>query len=126
MDMEENPKHECLECGNKIEYGRQDKKFCCNECRNHYNNRRRHRNTYYRSKVLNALERNYKTLSRLMNAGITSISLSDAVSMGFSPDVFTGQIRMKHYTENTCFDIIYRISNSKLSKIRIMSLNLSD
>ena len=29
----------CLECGDKIKYGRMDKKFCCDECKVRHNNK---------------------------------------------------------------------------------------
>ena len=28
----------CLECGNRIRYGRTDKKFCCEDCRTKHHN----------------------------------------------------------------------------------------
>ena len=50
----------CLECGDRIEYGRQDKKFCCEECKNRYHNRQARRSRVFRLRVMSALEKNYR------------------------------------------------------------------
>ena len=48
----------CLECGDKIRYGRSDKKFCCEDCKTrHYNNLAKGSRAY-RRRVISRLARN--------------------------------------------------------------------
>ena len=77
--------HRCLECGDKIRYGRTDKKFCCQACRAKHHNTILKEGRLYRRKVLSTLTKNYQLLESLIESGIDSIELTDIMSMGFSP-----------------------------------------
>ena len=55
----------CLECGDRIRYGRTDKKFCCDECRLKYNYEQVKASKNYRRRVMAALARNYEILEDL-------------------------------------------------------------
>ena len=62
----------CLECGDQIRYGRTDKKFCCDECKNrHYNNLAKGSRTF-RRKVLSMLSGNYDVLNEILRSGASS------------------------------------------------------
>ena len=118
----------CLECGDKIRYGRSDKKFCCDECRTrHYNNMAKGSRTY-RRKVMTRLTRNYQILEQILKSGESSMELTDLVSFGFSPDTVTGFHKNRFKSdEYWCFDIKYRMTDSRvysISKLRNVSLNL--
>ena len=107
----------CLECGSAIEYGRTDKKFCCERCKNVFHNRR---NSSYRSvrlKVTNALSRNYDVLDRLVKLGVTAISIGDASQMGFNTEYVTSHHKVGGHNEYRCFDIKYCLSDTRLFKI---------
>ncbi|WP_445386099.1 hypothetical protein ACT6NV_04655 [Robiginitalea sp. IMCC44478] len=55
----------CLECAEKL-VGRSDKKFCCDSCRNTFNNRRNREKNRVLLKTNNRLRRNYRLLKKLL------------------------------------------------------------
>ena len=118
----------CLECGDKIKYGRADKKFCCEECRTRHNNKMAKVSRAYRRKIMSRLARNYEILEQLLKTGESSIELADLISVGFVPDAVTGFHKNRFKSdEYWCFDIKYRMTDSRvysISKIRNVSLNL--
>lgn len=79
----------CLECGEKS-FGREDKKFCSDGCRNTYNNRINKDSTNFMRNVNNSLRRNYRILTELNTDGKTTISREKLVNKGFDFDHFTG------------------------------------
>lgn len=131
MEYVKNDKNEpvCLECGDRIIYGRSDKKFCCEECKSrHYNNLAKGSRAY-RRKVMNRLSRNYQILEHLLKTGDKSAELADLIAIGFSPDSVTGFHKSRFRSDEFwCFDIKYRMSDSRIhsiSKIQNVSLTLS-
>ena len=130
MDYEKREKNMpvCLECGDRIRYGRSDKKFCCDECRTrHYNNLAKG-SRVYRRKVMTRLTRNYLILEQILKSGESAMELTDLVSYGFSPDTVTGFHKNRFKSdEYWCFDIKYRMTDSRvysISKLQNVSLNL--
>ena len=118
----------CLECGDKIMYGRIDKKFCCEECKVRYYNNLAKGSRAYRRKIMGRLARNYQILEQIIKAGEKSVELTDLVSAGFTPESVTGYHKNRFKSdEYWCFDIKYRMTDSRvysISKIRNVSLNL--
>ena len=117
----------CLHCGEKIRYGRTDKKFCCEDCRVEHHNERMRDSRAFRRRVLSQLSSNYNLLSTLLQSGADSILLTDIVAMGFAPGVVTSYSRAGKHDEFGCFDIKYRMTATKLCsiiKIQNVSLNL--
>ena len=118
----------CLECGDKIRYGRSDKKFCCDDCKNRHNNKMAKFSRANRRKVMSMLTRNYMILEQLLKSGIASAEITDLISEGFVPDCVTGFHKNRFQAhEYSCFDIKYKMTDSRvysISKIRNVSLNL--
>ena len=117
----------CLHCGVQIRYGRTDKRFCCDECRNRHNNAQAKAGRAYRRKIMSLLSSNYDLLNELVKSGIDSVDLIDLVTMGFSPSVMTSFHRVGKHDEFCCFDIKYIMTRTRLyaiSKIQNVSLNL--
>ena len=114
----------CLECGHKINYGRTDKKFCCEGCRTKYNNEQTKAGRAYRRRVMKAIAGNYTILDSLLKAGITSVDLFDIVNSGFVLDAVTSHHRVRGHDEYACFDIKYILTPSRISRITKISLNL--
>ena len=117
----------CLHCGEKIAYGRSDKKYCCEDCRIEHNNHIVRDSRIYRRRVLSQLSSNYEILSTVLQSGEDSIPLADIVPMGFVPSIVTSCSRVGKHQELGCFDIKYRMSQSKIYsiyKIQNVSLNL--
>lgn len=67
--IEKAPKHRCLECGEEIDYGRINKKFCCTKCKNDFHNKRLQHAHAVKARVQNVLEKNYAILERLLKRG---------------------------------------------------------
>lgn len=128
----------CLECGDRIEYGRQDKKFCCDTCKNRWNNRKARRSRTARMKVLSALDRNYRILDRLLKTDCTSISVAELRQMGFNFDYVTSYHKVRRHDEFACFDILFVVMSvnvisisrigqaSGKGKLQDISLNLQN
>ena len=119
----------CLHCGQQIRYGRTDKKFCCDECKNRHHNEQAKSGRAYRRKVLSQLMSNYQILDSLFRAGISSVELIIAVTMGFVPSVMTSYRRVGKHDEYCCFDIKYIMTNMRIysiSKLENVSVPLPD
>ena len=117
----------CLECGDRISYGRTDKKFCCDECKNRHHNNKSRTERSIRRKTMSVLEKNYEILEGFVKAGVDTVMLSDALILGFNPVYVTSYSKMKHHDVYGCFDITYTMTASRLcsiSKIQNLSLNL--
>ena len=119
MDYKSHVRHMpvCLECGDRIRYGRTDKKFCCEECRTRHNNRQAKGSRTFRRKVLKQLDHNYEILESVMNHGLTSADMTDLMSMGFSPALVTSCRRLRSRMEYACFDSKYIMTPGRLSSI---------
>lgn len=113
----------CLECGIEIA-GRRGRKFCCVNCKNHYNNRRNTQILRYRKDILNKLSRNRDILENFLRINQTSISLDVLNQMGFDETYFTRCQFSKPHTEYYCFDVIYSLSNLKLFGLHYDSTKL--
>ena len=107
----------CLECGDRIRYGRSDKKFCCDECKTRHYNRQAKGSRAFRRKVLRQLDRNYEILEALVRSGVTAADMTDLMSMGFLPALATSFKRTRTRMEYACFDIKYIMTPSRLSSI---------
>lgn len=117
----------CLECGDKIRYGRSDKKFCCDKCRMSHNNRAARNGKAFRRKILRQLEKNYVILDSLLKSGVSSADLTDLVASGFVAEIVTSHRKLRTHSEYSCFDIKYILTPSKvscISKIQNVSVSL--
>ena len=119
----------CLHCGEKIRYGRTDKKFCCDDCRNRHNNELSKSGRTFRRKIMSQLMANYQILDNLYRAGTDSIEVIDAIMMGFVPGVVTSYRRTGKHDEFCCFDIKYIMTNKRIysiSKLENVCVPLQD
>ena len=117
----------CLECGDKISYGRTDKKFCSDECKNRHHNHKSRSDRFIKRKTISVLEKNHEILEGLLKAGVETVSLSEILLLGFNPVYMTSFSRISHHDVYVCFDITYTMTHSKvcsISKIQNLSLNL--
>ncbi len=117
----------CLECGNQIRYGRTDKKFCCEDCKNKHHNAQAKAGRSYRNKVIAILNRNYEVLEQMLREGIDSADLVDLASLGFAPGIVTSYRHIGKHDVFTCYDIKYIMTKSRiysLMKIKNLSVNL--
>ena len=90
--MEEEKK--CLECGRPV-YGRVDKKFCSDGCRNAFNNKQKAASTNYIRNVNNILSKNRRILLDLNPTGKTKKHRDQLLKKGFDFDYYTNVYRTK-------------------------------
>ncbi len=110
-------KSKCLECGDVIEYGRQDKKFCCDNCRNKFHNRVRRGSRKTKLKILSNLEKNYSILDNLLKINITSMSVMELQHLGFKFDCVTSYQKVRRHNMFLCFDISFTIIADRVTSI---------
>ena len=85
---------QCLECGEKI-FGRIDKKFCTDYCRNSYNNKVNKESKNLIRNTNNRLRKNYKVLSELNTTGKTKVTRTKLFDQGFDFNFFTSIYKTK-------------------------------
>lgn len=111
----------CLECGNVITYGRTDKKFCDDTCRNRWHNRNAHDVRAVHARINGHLARNYKLLTGLLKVGITTIPLTELAIGGFQSEYYTGSARRRGYMEYMCYELCYEIADGTVKNLRRLS-----
>ena len=114
----------CLECGDKIRYGRTDKKFCCDNCRVKYNYEQVRISQTYRRRVLAALSRNYEILDNMLKSEVESVDLLELEGLGFQAGLVTSYRKVSKHEEYSCFDIKYIMTRTRVYGIKKISLNL--
>ncbi len=78
----------CLECGDKVR-GRADKKFCCDTCRNSYNNKYNKDTKNLLRNTNNTLRKNYRILESLNPEEKTKTTREKLLAKGFDFNFFT-------------------------------------
>lgn len=122
MEMDYKKKYDrhmpvCLECGDKIRYGRTDKKFCCDDCRTRHFNEMAKIGRAFRRRMINVLTRNYGLLEGLYKAGVESVDIMDMIAMGFIPSAVTSYHKVGKHDEYSCFDIKYIMTSTRIYAI---------
>lgn len=112
----------CLECGQPLGAGREDRKYCDDICRTAYNNRRRKENlvnepeTDYRDKpayqkVYAILLRNRELLELTALFKEEPYTFRDLLGKGLNPKYFTSEYEMPDAgTFRFCFDYGYHVT----------------
>ena len=78
----------CLSCGEKIT-GRADKRFCCDQCRNVYNNKIRSDDDNYVRNVNNTLRKNRRILLEMNPTGKAKVHRNQLNAKGYNFSFFT-------------------------------------
>jgi len=87
-------KQVCIECGTGF-VGRQDKKFCGDQCRSVYNNKLNSDRTKMVRNVNNILRKNNRILRKLNPRGKTKVHKDDMLKAGFNFTYFTNVYETK-------------------------------
>lgn len=119
----------CLECGDRISYGRKDKKFCSEDCKNRHHNHISQASRHMKRRVMAGLEKNYAILDEMVKSGVDNVRLIEVTAMGFNPNFVTSFRKLRSHTESCCFDICYIMTPSRLisiSKIQNVCVTLHD
>lgn len=97
----------CSECDRPI-FGRMDKKFCSDACRNAHNNRVNADATNFVRNVNNALRKNRRILLGFNPEGEVSIHRDKLLKSGFDFDYFTSSVMTAEGKEyKYCYDLGY-------------------
>lgn len=113
----------CLECGDPITYGRGDRKFCSDKCKNRYHNSIYHHRRAVQVKVLRALSQNYRILEDLLMRRVYSKDLIDLAHCGFNKDFATSYQKIRGRNEFRCFDIKYCLTPTRIMNIERIGVN---
>lgn len=96
----------CLECGEKI-FGRSDKKFCSDGCRNAYNNKQNSDASRIMRNINNQLRKNYRILTEnSFTEGKAKTTKSKLTAAGFDFTYFTS---LKVYKNGAEYFFVYDI-----------------
>jgi predicted nucleic acid-binding Zn ribbon protein len=112
----------CKTCGVEL-YGRSDKKFCSDSCRNVFNNGVRHRNFVHVRRINNILHKNRRLLEILIERGKSHIPKRILEESGYNFCYYTS-----HYTDqsgNTCI-MCYEYGYTLFSKGEMEIFKRSD
>ncbi len=102
----------CLEC-HEVLVGREDKKFCCDGCRNAFNNRIYREKEQLMRTVNSKLRRNYRILDSLNPSGKTRIARTRLLEQGFDFSYFTNIRSGRSGNYYFLYDQGYRILNDQ-------------
>lgn len=95
---------QCLECQSPF-FGRSDKKFCSELCRNSYNNLVNSDVTNLMRRVNNILRKNRRILKKLNPDGKATANKEKLLSLGFKLDYYTNTYTTrKGNTYYFCYD----------------------
>ena len=98
----------CLECSEKL-VGRIDQKFCCDYCRNTFNNRQNEDANKAVRNINRILRKNRRILSRLNPNGKSKVHLIQLAELGFNFHYFTNIYTTKKGLQYIfCYDMGYR------------------
>ncbi|RZJ68465.1 MAG: hypothetical protein EOO50_01345 [Flavobacterium sp.] len=107
----------CFECGENL-LGRDDKKFCGDQCRSSYNNKINKDSSNFMRNINNRLRRNYRILSELNTGGKTKTSRLELLEKGFDFGYFTSMdVSKKGKYYYFLYDQGYKIANDNACKI---------
>ena len=112
----------CLECGTAFYGGRVDRKFCCDACKNRYNNKKTRSLRNFKLRIKTALDRNYEILQSLVRDGVRTASRADLEARGFNPDYVTVHLKMNRHDFHCCYDISYILTPIKITNIKKLEL----
>ncbi len=87
-------KRNCLECGESFE-GRVDKKFCCDQCRNTFNNRQNKDASNFCRNINRLLRNNRKVLENFANNKKYKTNKEKLITAGFNFDYLTNIYKTK-------------------------------
>jgi len=99
----------CIECNEPMNGGRSDKKFCCEACRNAYNNGIIAQEDKAMNEILKKLRYNRRVLEQA--AKIERPTVIELARMGLDFDHFTHTKKGDFGTIYCCFDYAYSLSD---------------
>ena len=114
---EDKEEKRCLECGDVLPYGRRDRKFCSESCKNRWHYQSHSWLKGLKVRTLATLDRNHAILERLLDSGVTSIDIPDLAQMGYNFDCVTSFHKVRNRGEYRCYDIKYCMSEGRVFRL---------
>lgn len=104
---------QCLECGFDL-FGRADKKFCNDQCRTNYHNRKNNADTFFIKPVNKILRKNRLILKKVLNGSRNQeISMDELLKHGFDFNFYTHK---KIINENSVWLCVYEFKYIQKSR----------
>lgn len=110
----------CLECGTLF-YGRLNKRFCCDACKNRYHNRKQQEIRRVKLRMRTILERNYSILSSLLSMNLFSINRQELLLLGYNMDCMTTLCKVGRHEQCSCYDIAFYRTQTRIYNIHRVS-----
>jgi len=108
----------CLQCGKPL-YGRPDKKYCSDKCKNSHHYGLIADQVKMERRILGQIHRNYEILEGVLDQGRDSIDRDLAEELGFRCSCVTGIHKKRNRSdEYSLFDIRYKVSPELIHGIR--------
>lgn len=108
----------CLHCGKPI-YGRPDKKYCSDKCKNSYHYETVAEKGKMERRIISQIHRNYEILDNLLKEGKNSVERDYAEELGFRCSCMTGLHKKRNRSdEYSLFDIRYKVSSELIYEIK--------
>jgi len=112
-------KQKCLNCGDNF-VGRSDKKFCCDQCRNTFNNKIKREHERLILNINQILRKNRKILKQFNPEGKTTIRKEYLEKLGFDFRYFTHDYTTTH---NNKYKFCYEYGYLTLENDKILIVN---
>ena len=104
----------CVECNQPL-WGRTDRKFCSNKCRNDHNSHKNSESKMMIRWVNRILKKNYSILAELKSEGIATALISKLKMKGFRFDHFTcADMTQDNQISYFCYDQAYRTKENRI------------
>ena len=112
----------CFECGEKLR-GRADQKFCNDQCRNAYNNKKQGRTTKYMRRINRILKNNHSVLKELNSNNKTTVPAKLMDKHNFNFNYHTHYYKTKN---NKVYFFCYDQGYLKLNNRRYLLVKKED
>ena len=113
----------CVQCGKPLSrWGRVDRRFCSQECKNHWHNMHRIRVREKEVKrILRILDKNRDVLANLLKMDKRSANHATLKDLGFNENYFTSYEKVRHRCVYSCLDIRYEVTPKRIKNVRILN-----
>ncbi|MBQ9584151.1 MAG: hypothetical protein IJR25_07510 [Bacteroidales bacterium] len=107
----------CRECDSPLA-GRSDKKFCSDDCRTAWHNRRYRQELSAAAQLNRILRCNRRILASIYDAGESKVSLSDSRVSGYDSRFFTAAERLPLWrVRYYCYEFSYELRRGRICRL---------
>ncbi|MBF0595870.1 hypothetical protein [Faecalibacter rhinopitheci] len=110
----------CIQCGQTL-FGRKDKKFCNDFCRNTYNNQLNKENVEVIRITNNRLKKNHKILKNLYDTEKSTVTYTELELLGFDLNLITSYEFNEGVISRKVYDYLLEQKDDKLLSLKQIS-----